>query len=403
MIENQKLITILLFVTNMETSVTLDLFCDGNHFYVGTIFIYNNIRSIISHYYLFFIRCSMGKNVSNLMAQNMLLFLDSNGANTKEIMDTCGLSSYEIECHDGRLSEKQHYAFMSEISRNYPSMILPMLENCIKHGVMEAYYEWYPNLLGVCLNEESAISAINRFIENRIIIGSCDSITVTRNDSKTKIEYINMGPTHINNISAIGNFILLYDLMQAYADFKNIEIGFMGDLYENKGLLNNFFESRCQFNQNSNFIIVDNISLDKTSSFFNSALHSIQKNEVNKKRIELEKTQSLSGTVAKIIKNSIENMRSESEIQIMTDVCFALKISRWTLNEKLKQENTTFSDILKKVRVTMACKLLIDTNKSMQEISELVCFSSLSVFSRFFKSNLNISPLSYRQKHSNHI
>ncbi|WP_024873308.1 helix-turn-helix transcriptional regulator [Tolumonas lignilytica] len=345
----------------------------------------------------------MGKNVSNLMAQNMLLFLDSNGANTKEIMDTCGLSSYEIECHDGRLSEKQHYAFMSEISRNYPSMILPMLENCIKHGVMEAYYEWYPNLLGVCLNEESAISAINRFIENRIIIGSCDSITVTRNDSKTKIEYINMGPTHINNISAIGNFILLYDLMQAYADFKNIEIGFMGDLYENKGLLNNFFESRCQFNQNSNFIIVDNISLDKTSSFFNSALHSIQKNEVNKKRIELEKTQSLSGTVAKIIKNSIENMRSESEIQIMTDVCFALKISRWTLNEKLKQENTTFSDILKKVRVTMACKLLIDTNKSMQEISELVCFSSLSVFSRFFKSNLNISPLSYRQKHSNHI
>ncbi len=340
----------------------------------------------------------MEKTVSNLIARGTLQLLEDNGVDTSKITERCGISRYEIERDGGRLSENQHYRFMLESANHDQFLAEDMLEYCISYGPVNTSYSAYPDLMGFCLNQTTANAAITSFIENRVIIGNCDSVIVTRGDKKTKIEYVNLGPSQVGNCSAIGNFMMLHSLINSYTSPGNIKVGFVGSRQERKGLLNTFFESKCEFDHQSNFMIIDNTLLDKEVNSSNAALHLIQKTGLNKKRAELEKTKSLSGTVLKLIEHSISFLRSESDIHIMNDVCLTLKMSRWTVNDKLKIEITSFTDLLKSVRLKIACSLLVETNKSIQEISELVCFSSQSVFSRFFKLNLNMSPLVYRNK-----
>lgn len=341
----------------------------------------------------------MEKSVSNVVARGILKLLELYSVDTKKIPEKCGISSYELESDGRRLSEDQHYKFLIEAEKHNQFLIENMLEHCILFGTVNLSYNMYPDLLGFCLNQTSATDAINEFINNRIIIGSCDSVILNRGEDKTRIEYINSGPKQIGNQSAIGNFMMLYDLIKTYVPINNIKIGFTGERHERKGLLNSFFESKCLFDSNKNYMLIDNFLLDEKAGALNEVLHSIQKENLNKKKVELEHSKLFSNLVMNLIENSITLIRSESESSIMNDVCSTLRMSRWTLNEKLKHEKTTFTELLKSVRVNMACKLLAETTTSIQEISELICFSSQSVFSRFFKLNVNVSPLAYRNRH----
>lgn len=342
---------------------------------------------------------SMERSVSNTIARVILKQLEVHGVDTKKITEKCGICFYELENNGGRISEKQHYNFLIEAEKYNELLTQDMLEHCISLGTVNLSYHTYPDLFGFCLNQISAMDAINAFINYRVIIGSCDSVIMTRGEGQTRIEYINSGPEQIGNLSAIGNFMILYGLINSYIPINNIKIGFAGKKHEKKGLLNEYFESKCLFDNNINYMLINNSLLDKKIDSFNEILHSVQKTNLNSKKIELEHSTSLANLVMKLIESSINRVRSESESSIMNDVCSTLRMSRWTLNEKLKHERTTFTELLKHVRVGMACKLLVETAASIQEISELICFSSQSVFSRFFKSNLNISPLAYRNRY----
>lgn len=345
---------------------------------------------------------TMERSVSNSVARGILKLLEVHGVDTKKIPEICKISSYELESDGGRLSEEQHYRLLIETEKYNQFFTEDMLEHCISFGAINLSYDAYPDLFGFCLNQLSATDAIKAFIDNRIIIGSCDSVVLTREKEKTRLEYINGGPEQIGNQSAIGNFMMLYGLIKAYVPINNVKIGFTGERNERnerKGLLNAFFESKCSFDSNMNYMLIDNHLLDEKIGSFNEKLNLIQKTNLNNKKFELEHSKSLSSLVMNLIENSIKLIESESENSIMNDICSTLRMSRWTLNERLKYEKTTFTELLRNVRLNMACKLLTETTTSIQEISELICFSSQSVFSRFFKLNLNVSPLAYRNRY----
>ncbi len=178
---------------------------------------------------------AMEKSVSNSVARGILKLLEVHGVDTKKIPEKCGISSYELESNGGRISEDQHYRFLIEAEKNNQFLTEDMLEHCISFGTVNLSYNMYPDLLGFCLNQASATDAINEFIDNRIIIGNCDSVVLTREKEKTRIEYINGGPEQIGNQSAIGNFMMLYGLIKSYVPINNIKIGFTGERHEKKG------------------------------------------------------------------------------------------------------------------------------------------------------------------------
>ncbi len=55
-----------------------------------------------------------------------------------------------------------------------------------------------------------------------------------------------------------------------------------------------------------------------------------------------------------------------------------------------------FSEYLGKIRLDCACDLLMNTNKSVQEISQLCGFSDVTYFTRYFKANLGQPPKRWR-------
>ena len=78
--------------------------------------------------------------------------------------------------------------------------------------------------------------------------------------------------------------------------------------------------------------------------------------------------------------------------------CRALKLSRRTLQLRLKAEKTSFQKVLKEVRAVLAVSYLSDERLKSLEIAMLLGYSNISTFTTAFKSWYKIPPAEYRQK-----
>ena len=78
--------------------------------------------------------------------------------------------------------------------------------------------------------------------------------------------------------------------------------------------------------------------------------------------------------------------------------CRALKLSRRTLQRRLKAEKTSFQSILREVRAELAIAYLKDARLRSLEIAMLLGYSNISSFTTAFKSWYNMPPAEYRQK-----
>ena len=74
----------------------------------------------------------------------------------------------------------------------------------------------------------------------------------------------------------------------------------------------------------------------------------------------------------------------------------ALHVSNRTLQRKLKDEGTSFMDLLQDTRLQLARKYLSHPNRSVVETAYLLGFSEPSTFSRAFKRWTGIAPADFR-------
>ena len=75
-----------------------------------------------------------------------------------------------------------------------------------------------------------------------------------------------------------------------------------------------------------------------------------------------------------------------------------LRVSRRTLQRRLKAEKTSFQKILNEVRAELAVRYLSDERLKSLEIAMLLGYSNLSSFTTAFKSWYDMPPAVYRQK-----
>ena len=72
------------------------------------------------------------------------------------------------------------------------------------------------------------------------------------------------------------------------------------------------------------------------------------------------------------------------------------------MSKRFKQETgVTFSEYLKHVRIDASRRLLINTDKSVAEISELVGYMDTTFFHNTFRTIVGCTPLEYRKNHPN--
>jgi LacI family transcriptional regulator len=82
-------------------------------------------------------------------------------------------------------------------------------------------------------------------------------------------------------------------------------------------------------------------------------------------------------------------------------VANAANTSRRVLEKKFQQQlGITVGNRIKLVRINAICERLLNTDKSIQEISYEMGFASCTNFSSFFKKYKKVSPLAYRRMHT---
>lgn len=82
----------------------------------------------------------------------------------------------------------------------------------------------------------------------------------------------------------------------------------------------------------------------------------------------------------------------------VTYIAQELDLSRATLQRKLKDRGMTFQFARDQARIEKAKLYLEDPRISLAEISLLLAFSEQSAFTRFFKKEMQMTPMQYRRK-----
>jgi AraC-like DNA-binding protein len=78
--------------------------------------------------------------------------------------------------------------------------------------------------------------------------------------------------------------------------------------------------------------------------------------------------------------------------------CRALRLSRRTLQRRLRAEKTSFQKVLNEARALLAINYLSDRRLKSLEVAMLLGYSSISSFTTAFKSWYDMPPAEYRQK-----
>ncbi len=78
--------------------------------------------------------------------------------------------------------------------------------------------------------------------------------------------------------------------------------------------------------------------------------------------------------------------------------CRGLKLSRRTLQRRLRAEKTSFQKVLNEVRAVLAVNYLSDGRLKALEVAMLLGYSSISSFTTAFKSWYDMPPAEYRHR-----
>lgn len=112
-------------------------------------------------------------------------------------------------------------------------------------------------------------------------------------------------------------------------------------------------------------------------------------------RLTQERSVSLRAKVSELIVTFLPDGAASVE-----QVARRLGMDRRTLHRRLAAEGITFSGILDETRRDMAVSLVTSSDRPMQNVADLLGFSSLSAFAHWFRRHFDQSASTYRAAHA---
>lgn len=279
-----------------------------------------------------------------------------------------------------------------------------------KEDILFNYSRVYPQFGIVCLNSKNLLSAIYSYLlisggeeynSSKVIQVSHDVIKIKFNPPCDKLK---------NSIYLpLGNMIVLMGLAKYYLykfnDYK-ISMDFISGsqpVFESEIIKD--LECNVNLNRLNNSMLIKTSHLKTKFDNYNESLSYIK--DMGKFKSFLFKDDNVYENIELIneISTIISGFYSHS-----TDgkcsieyVSSKLNIPIWTLQRRLSKVDKTYSEILNKVLIDLATDYLKDQVYSIGSISEMLGFSSQASFTRFFKSSMGMTPLSYRHEFNHAI
>lgn len=341
---------------------------------------------------------------NNWIARDILCFFDEKGIAIEPILHHSGIVRCELDRPDGRLTQEQYAKLLTSLSRYTPQYYDYLVVKQQRSEYLQFIYSQSPDLLGLCLNSPDVEHCLHHFFAHRSLIENANQVELGCYPQEWHLAMMpNNSDDESNTLAAIGYFIMLYELLRNYTPTPQVTIflPLSSSTYQNK--LATAFDDQCIYHAGPTQMVIERNTLATKHPYWNATLYELQLERVAQLNTSLDEQTSWRQNVLEQIEKQFSRQTTAQDTHLLHQVCFELKVSRWTLNLRLKEEHTCFTELVKKVRVNKACELLTQTHLSLLDISDQLGFSSQAVFSRFFKTALNRTPLAYRNAHQGQV
>ena len=314
--------------------------------------------------------------------------IDSYGLDSQHIFNEVGVNLADIKKPNARLPT-------AAMVRVWQLAIEHSEDPYIALRVAKFFSPTAFSALGMALaTSEHIYDALHRASRYSRIISDCSRTSLTENEQevafRVDLKYAKQNQEYFPGVEAI--FTSMFNLLRTMAGksfnakavyFKH---AFMGDIKP----FEDFFECSVYFSSPHNQMVFDKQHIFEKQLFSNSALTLTLDEWVEDYLSKFNKI-----LMSTQVKEYLLKHLAYGKIDLPS-ISSSLALSSRMLQRKLKEEGTSYSELLDECRQKMALKMIGHNKLPLAEVSYILGFSDQSNFSRAFKRWTGTSPNMFR-------
>jgi len=314
--------------------------------------------------------------------------IDSYGLDSQQIFSEAGVDLTDLKKPNARLPT-------SAMVRVWQLAIELSQDPYIALRVAKYFNPTAFSALGMALATSQHIyDALQRATRYSRVISDCSYTSLTENEQevalKVELKYAKQAQQYFPGVEAI--FTSMFNLLRTMAGesfnakavyFKH---AFMGDIKP----FEDFFDCPVYFSSSHNQMVFDKQHIFGEQLFSNSGLTLTLDEWVEDYLSKFNKI-----LISTQVKEYLLKHLAYGKIDL-PNISSALALSTRMLQRKLKEEGTSYSELLDECRQKMALKMIGHNKLPLAEVSYILGFSDQSNFSRAFKRWTGTSPNMFR-------
>jgi len=272
---------------------------------------------------------------------------------------------------------------------------------CVKASGQEAFGLEVPEFrslltfhgVGIALEaSESLRDALDRLVKLSHLVSDVADISYEETKSGLCIMRWEIEPTARSRVAHEAMDAFLYSWTQNLPDNCLVEVLMVRPEPEKPEVWTNKFRTRVVFSAKQDQVIFQASVLDKKTEASNPAV------AVAGEQVALDYLKKMSSCLLKVKVEAQIRSKLESGEPKQIEIAKVLHISPRQLQRKLADEETSFVEILKKVRHQLAKQYLREVERTITDISLSLGFRDQSNFSSAFKRWEGCSPSKFREQ-----
>lgn len=160
------------------------------------------------------------------------------------------------------------------------------------------------------------------------------------------------------------------------------------------GRYEEMFGCPVYFEQSGNALILRRQDLQRSGRMHDPHLVSILQHYMKLARPDGLSPQTVAQEVDELLAGMIESGNASCRL-----VAARLGISEETLRRRLAREGTSFRQLLRRRRCAIASRCLVETGRSILQVSQLVGYAETACFTRAFMAETGFAPTEFRRRH----
>lgn len=338
------------------------------------------------------------QTVSSVLLAAAAGALERHGIGSAELQRHTGLTEAMLLDPSGRIPAEKYFATMSLVWQQ------PIPREVLQAELLLGLQYW-PTMVALLTNAPNALTALNNAIQFAPLVADCDALRMhVEQDVIVLSCELDRAP---DRSSACAYFLLasMASLVRLYlagrCSVRSLQLA--GKPFVPVGRLRDAFPCEVRFHQPVNRLVVHTRHALSPSEYHNPILYRYSLQQAREEIQRLAARHSHAERVAQWLRNRLALIEQGVDLglggsDLQEHACEQFGWSRWTLQRRLGAENTSFTELLNRVREEEARLMLCGTNLSLAEISERLGFSAPSVFSRFFSLRHGMSARDYREE-----